>query len=190
MFCIKCGELISDDSLFCPKCGTRVNPNNETVFTNNDSTVVDTVMGEVVTPPPLILQSNKKKRIVLGVIIVITIAIIGIAAFLAIQAAGKSELKNQLLRGWDRVEESDGTYYILVLNFSENEIEYNFESPYYSWLDSTLATMEYEVISPNKIKVLDHNKIVEIEFNDERTMMTCTPAITSTDVSESWYHLD
>ena len=45
----------------------------------------------------------------------------------------------------------------------------------------------------NKIKVnrFGNNwETVEIEFNDDKTMMTVTPALTSVDDEEQWFHID
>ncbi len=192
MFCQKCGEVISDGSVFCSKCGERIifdteAEKNKIVFSNSEDTVV---VGAVIDEKedkrkkPQVIHS-KKKAIVIAVTAVMIIAI----AILTSQAVGKSNLKKQLLRDWSRVETSDETYYTLELNFSEREIEYNFESVY-SWLNTTISTMEYEVISPNKIRVLDHDRVIEIEFNDDKSMMTCTPAITSADTSETWFNLE
>lgn len=189
MFCPKCGELISDGSVFCSKCGERIisgmaAEENETVFSNGgDTVVVGAVIDEKASS--LVIHSKKKKSIIIAITTVVIIAV----AILVIQAVGKSNLKKQLLRDWSTVEVSDGSYYTLELDFSENEIEYNFGSAY-SWLNSTISTMEYKVISPSKIKVLDYDRVIEIEFNDDKTMMTCTPAITSTDISETWFNLD
>ena len=68
---------------------------------------------------------------------------------------GKSNLENHLLRDWSRVETGDsGTLYKVELDFSKDKIDYNFISSY-AFLNSTLTTFEYKVVSPSKIKIKD-----------------------------------
>lgn len=72
------------------------------------------------------------------------------------------------------------------------EVEYRLETGY-AWMDTSLATYDYKVISGNKIKVLrygDDWETFSIEFNDEKTIMITTPALTSTDAREVWVNLD
>ena len=55
-----------------------------------------------------------------------------------------------------------------MLDFSEKEVEYRLETGY-AWMDTSLATYDYKVISGNKIKVLRYGDDLEtfsIEFND------------------------
>lgn len=59
--------------------------------------------------------------------------------------------------------------------------------------DTTVATYDYKVISGNKMKVLrygDDWETITVEFNDEKTVMITSPALTSTDAREIWVHLD
>ena len=91
---------------------------------------------------------------------------------------GKSNLENHLLRDWSRVETGDsGTTYKVELDFSKDKIDYNFISSY-AFLNSTITTFDYKIISPSKIK---------IKFNDDKSSFTITSALTSTDSSETWY---
>ena len=75
----------------------------------------------------------------------------------------------------------------MELDFSKDKIEYNFISGY-SWLNSTIADYDYKIISPSKIKI--KGKTYKIEFNEDKTMMTITPALTSADSSEDWFNVD
>lgn len=189
MFCLKCGELIPDDCTFCPKCGEKVSRNvcsgAETptqVLSHDDSSTV--VVG-IVSPNVSETQSpNKKKKSKVLIGAISAIIIIAIVIF-SVQAVGKANLKKQLLRDWQRTDSE----LLLELDFSDDEIEYNAYTGI-TWMDTTISTMKYKVISPNKIKIEDYDMVIEIEFNDDKTMMTCTPAITSTDTDECWFNLD
>lgn len=162
MYCSKCGNKIEKESTFCGKCGKALNKNKTTKKLN--------------------FSFVKNKLFIIPCMVVIVAIII----FLIIFNMGKSNLSSNLLRDWTRVETGDsGSTYELELDFSKDKIEYNFISGY-SWLNSTIADYEYKVISPSKIKIKD--KTYKIEFNDDKTMMTITPALTSTDDSENWFN--
>lgn len=60
-------------------------------------------------------------------------------------------------------------------------------------MNTTVATYDYKVISGNKIKVLrygDDWETITIKFNDEKSVMTVSPALTSVDDSEIWVNID
>lgn len=161
MFCRKCGNEIKDSQQFCGKCGKSVNDTNKFIINSN---------------------LFKKKSF----IIICCTLIVFIGIFFGVNTIGKHNLEKSLLNDWSRVETGDsGTLYQLQLDFSSDKIEYKFISSY-SWLNTTISTYDYKVVSPNKIKVKD--KIYKIDFNDKKTMMTITPALTSTDNEESWYN--
>ena len=125
-------------------------------------------------------KTNNKNIIV--IIILIALTILGYSYF------KKQELKELLLKDWERVERiSTDNYYTLKLDFSETKILYKFDS-IYSWLDSTLMTYDYKIINSRKIKIND--QIYEIEFNEEKTMMTITPSLTDSSTSKSWFNFD
>ncbi len=169
MYCDKCGEKLENNSLFCGKCGKSINVSKEKSIPNknNYSSLLD--------------KFKSKKVIILASIFVVVLAVVFI-----IPAIGKSKLSEQLLRDWNRVETGDsGSLYELELNFLENKIEYNFNSSI-DWLDSTLSEYTYKIVSKDKIKIDD--KVYKISFNKEKTMMTMTPALTSTDTSENWFN--
>ena len=166
MFCSKCGNKLKEGSTFCGKCGHPVNDKEK-----NSNKKIN-------------LSFFKNKIFIGASSIVIAIIII----YLIIFNIGKSNLSKELLRDWSRVETGDsGSLYRVVLDFSKDKIEYNFESGY-SWLNTTIATYDYKVISPNKIKAKD--KTYTIKFNKDKTMMTITPAITKIGDSEDWYNTD
>ena len=125
MYCSKCGTQLPEDSDFCTNCGSKIL--KETVVTQ---------------PKTKTAVAGKKKA--LAIIIAFSVAILGV--WFLIAEIGKTNLKKELMRDWETVEVDDGTYYKLELNFSDDEIEYNFKS---SYIASTIATYEYTVISGN-----------------------------------------
>lgn len=184
MFCLKCGEAISDDSKFCPKCGAAAG----TGVNNEEQTVVyasQTEFGE--------MPAGREKGQTRKIIVIIVAAAAALAAVLFIvNAVQASKLKKELLRDWMDISGDDGSYIMKVLDFSDDEVEYRLETGY-SWLDTTLGTYDYKVVSGNRVKIKrfgDDYETFKIEFNDEKSMMTVTPAITSVDESENWFNLD
>lgn len=164
MFCSKCGTQLPQDSEYCVNCG-------------------DKILKEIVEP-----QTKKKLSGIKKIVVIFAVClVIVVGAWLLITQIGKANLQKQLMKDWETVEVNDGSYYTLVLDFSEDEIEYSFESFYF---DTTIATYKYNVISGNKFKVDSRDTVYTVEFNDDKSMMTITPALTSTDSSENWFCLD
>lgn len=171
--CPACGEKISDGAIFCIKCGTKING--------------DEVVVEQQTGTKNFFEKNKKKIIIslTGVVTVLLILFI-------VNSVQASNLKKELKRDWYRVEGEDGAYILCILDFSDDEIEYRLETGY-KWMDTTIANYDYKVISGNKIKVLRYmNKweTINVEFNDDKSVMKVSPALTSIDNTELWINLD
>lgn len=197
MFCKKCGTQIADDCTFCSNCGEKVAAEETTTVTGADYGVMPEIQSEGASEVPaeseFVAQpeapkKNFKKLIVIGAAVLTAIIAIIVAIILISSAVGKANLHKQLKnKDWQRVESSDGVYYYLELDFGENDIEYIFDSTY---LTDTIAEYDYKVVGAKKIKVLDHGRTYTITFNDEKTMMTITPALTSTDSSENFFWFD
>lgn len=130
---------------------------------------------------------NHKKKAVIALAAVIGI----LALFFIVNSIQASNLKKELMRDWSTVEGDDGVYILCILDFSDDEIKYRVETGY-AWMDTTIATYDYKVISGNKIKVLRYGdwKTISIEFNEDKTMMIVEPALTSIDNREYWFNLD
>lgn len=121
---------------------------------------------------------------------------IGVAAvfmiLLIVNAVQASNLKKELERDWYKVAGEEGSYILCVLDFSDDEIEYRLETGY-AWMDTTVATYKYKVISGNKIKVLrygDEWETIMVDLNEDKTVMEVSPALTSVDNTEIWINLD
>ena len=177
MFCLKCGELIPDESQVCPKCGE--NPREEInqgqaaiVYATPEagSTSANTSVGKK--------SISKKAWIVMG-------AMIAVAALVfIINSVQASNLKKILMKEWYASSDS----IIQVLEFDDDEAEYRLETGYL-WMDTTLFTEDYKVISGDTFKIQrfgDEWETYKVEFNDDKTIMTVSPAITSTDSTETW----
>ena len=166
--CPQCGQKTPGDSEFCVMCGTRVTMD---VFNNN-----------------VIAKPWKKKEIASLIVAVRgVLAIVFIVNFAQILS-----LKKELRWGWSKIEGEGGSYILCILDFSDDEIEYRIETGY-SLLDTTIATYDYKVVSGNKIKVSRYGnkwETVTVKFNKDKTVMTVTPALTSTDNIELWYDLN
>ena len=132
--CPNCGEKLPNDAVFCSKCGTKTDAEAENI--------------ETYTATPGFWERNKKK--ILTLVIAISAVLIIFFVFHTVQT---SKLKKELMRGWSRLEGDSGSYIDCILDFSDDEIEYRLETGY-SWMDTTVATYDYKVISGNKIKVL------------------------------------
>lgn len=168
--CPNCGERLPADSSFCIKCGTKIDG--------------DTPKMEY---KPSFLEMNKKKIIVsiIGVFSVLVILLI-------VNSIQASNLKKELMRDWYKVEGEGNSSILCILDFSDKEVKYRVETGY-SWLDTTIATYDYKVINENKIKVLrygDNWETITIKFNDEKSVMTVSPALTSVDETEIWVNID
>lgn len=181
MFCLKCGEAIPDNSEHCPKCNTSLlesQANEQAVVYASQKAVVR----DKFIQAPTAMKKPPKPVVVVSVILVI------IAVFFGLNEIQKGALKKELLRDW---LDTDGTI-LRVLDFSDTKIEYNLETGY-SYLDTAVAKYDYKVVSGNKIKIKRYGDKYEpfiIEFNDEKTMLTVKPAITSVDSSEYWFNFD
>lgn len=171
--CPNCGEKLPGDALFCVKCGTKVDGEIQSV--------------QQPTKTPSFLAKNKKK-IVIGVAAVVTVLLI----LFIVNAVQVFNLKKELMRDWEDIEGSNGVYIVRILDFSEDEIEYRLETRY-SWMDTTVATYKYKVVSGNKIKVSRFGgewKTYTIKFSKDKKVMTVSPALTSVDDEERWFNFD
>ncbi len=192
MLCKNCGYTIPEDCSFCPKCGKNNDPEDivrndgEVVVSHADINAANPAAAETISQTKKSILKSRTAKIIIAAVLIAAIAIF------TWQLIGRNDLKAQLLRDWERVQTTDdGTYYRLVLDFSDNKINYDFESGI-SWLDNTLATFDYEVIAPNMIKTTtsDFTQIITVEFSEDQSAMTMTPSMTGADSSEIWFNID
>lgn len=178
MFCLKCGEAIADNSENCPKCEaclTEENTYQAVVYAsqrNDDAPIVLSVKKKI----------SKKVLVPLGVMLCCAVA------FLIISSIGKENLKKAIVKEWYN---TDGSI-IKVLEIDDDEIEYRLETGY-SWMDTTLGSYDWKVVNRNKIKTNrfgDEFTTFTIELNNDKNVLKVMPAITSTDSSETWFHID
>lgn len=181
MFCPKCGAQLEETAVFCGQCGTPMTP--ATLEQPADGPNAETAPTIPYAAAP---KKPRRKLLLIISLIVLGVAVIGTAVYYIVFSMNCNLLHQQLQLDWSRVEEGDtGSYYTLVLDFSEDKIKYNFESYF---LNKNISTMKYEVVAPDQIKV--NGQTHTVTFSKDKTVMTVTPALTSTDSSESWFNLD
>lgn len=204
MFCIKCGTVLPVDGGFCPSCGENnasqlanananagaQQPVNEAFVANQPNAqqmpvYAQTNVQQQFYQQPIQPPKKKKTGLIVGIAIAVVVAIIVGIIGIAVAESEKESLQTQLLRDWSRVEYENNVYYTLELDFSSSTIEYNFDSYY---VDEQLAFYTYDVVSGNQIEV--DGITYTITFNTDKTMMTITPALTSSAYSENWFHLE
>lgn len=182
IFCPKCGEAIPDESITCPKCGVELKKEDEQAVVYVSQAISDADSSTNSVKANGLSKVPKSVKIAIGVVALLAIV------FFVVNEMGKASLKKELLRDWMDID--DGI--IKVLDFSDNKVEYRLETGY-SWMDMTVGKYDYKVVSKNKIKINmfgDKYETYTIEFNDDKNMITVTPAITSVDSKENWFNLD
>ena len=214
MFCSQCGTQLADGSKFCMNCGASLQaapapaaeaPVEAPVYEAPAAPAYEAPAAPAYEAPayaqptyPMPQQGEyaapeapKKKKgkvfLIIGIIALALILLLTVSCA-ATKLGGKSRLERMLLEDWSRVENDGDLYFELVLDFEEGYVDYLFESAY---LNDTIATLQYEVISGNEIRVPEHgDRVYTITFNDDKSMMTITPALTSTEPFEYWFNFD
>lgn len=182
MFCLKCGEAIPDDSKVCPKCGD--NPREGTNQAGEqEEAVVYAAQESAAASISSVEKKSLSKRLwaILG-----AVALVAVLVF-TIYAVQTTSLKEILMKEW---YDADGTI-LKVLEFDDDEAEYRLETGY-TWMDTSLFREKYKVVSGDTFRIQrfgDKWETYKVEFNDDKTVMTVSPAITSVDASEKWYDL-
>lgn len=184
MFCLECGEAIPNESTVCPKCGATIVKAVDG-STEEQAIVYASQKEEEPTQTektPFYKKITKKAKI--GIVAVVCVVVL----FLIVNAVNRASLKKTLTKEW---YDTDGTI-IKVLDIDDDEMEYRLETGY-SWMDMSVDTYKWKPVGRNKIKIniyKDSYETFTIEFNDDKTSFKISPAITSTDDSERWYHID
>ena len=111
-YCTKCGRKLNDSALFCDKCGTAVNTENEEK--NNESIKADESTGN------LQVLNNKKKIIVIASAIFVCIAIAA-SAFLMLNHNKSKETNNTATTGNVKNDESVKASEVTVEELSDEE---------------------------------------------------------------------
>ena len=174
MFCMKCGEAIPDGSEMCSKCGANL---KEEV---SDQAVVYVSQKNEAT-------ANKWRKFPKKAVGIGAACLCAVAVLLAVGSMGKASLKKALVKEWCALEDS----IVKVLDIEDDEIEYRLETNF-AWLDTSLGTFDWEVVSRNEIKVNRSGEKYDtfmVELNDDQTVLKITPALTSVDDSETWYYI-
>lgn len=179
MFCLKCGEAIPDGSSVCPHCGANL------IEEEKEQAIVYASQKE---PEGVSEQARTHKKLPKGVLVSIVTIVCVIAIVFIINGINQANLKKALVKEWYDV---DGSI-IKVLDIDDNEMEYRLETGY-RWMDTSLGTYDWKPVSGNKIKIKrvgDKYETFTVELNDDKDVLKISPAITSTDSSETWYYLD
>jgi uncharacterized Zn finger protein (UPF0148 family) len=183
MFCFKCGEAIPDGSSFCPHCGANLVEEEKEQEQEQSVVYASQKEPETVNEQP---KTHKKvpKGVLAGIIVIVCVAAIGFI----VNGINQANLKKKLVKEWYAL---DGSI-IKVLDIDDDEMEYRLETGY-QWMNTSLGTYDWKPVSGNKIKIKqfgDKYKTYTIELNEDKDMLKISPAITSTDSSETWYHVD
>lgn len=182
MFCLNCGEAIPDNSKVCPKCGNNLEEGNEST---QEAIIYAQAPNEAI-----VVDNNspvKKGKLFPKILILVAVVTIVVVLVLAIYLWQITTLKKTIAKEWYALNDS----IVKVLEFDDDKVEYRLETGY-RWLDTTLFKESYKVNSGTSISIQrfsDKWSTYTVQFNEEKTIMTVTPAITSTDASEQWYDI-
>ncbi|MGN1318062.1 MAG: zinc-ribbon domain-containing protein [Lachnospirales bacterium] len=184
MYCRKCGEQISEDSVFCPKCGTSTNidVSNENVVKaiepkeiNEDIFINETTLNE---------NKKSKKPIIFSLVGVVALICVIIFSFSIYNDIQEERLEKALENKWYISDNS----ITKVLDIDDDTLEYRIETGF-SFLDTSMGTFKWETDGKNKIKIklYDNYKTYTVDINDKGDVLTISPALTDNSQSETWY---
>ncbi len=193
MYCIYCGQEIKNDSQFCKHCGKKI--------------MEEPVQIQEQAQPEQ--ESNKLlwlKVLIPVIAILLTGALIlGISPLFVPDATpsfsetpqttptptatpaptlSPQDLREQLSKSWSKAEHVGGYTFNYELKFSSDGVSCNY---YYLEKLYGLTGFDYEIISGNQIQRHYPDKVYTITFNEEKTVMTISPAISNAEKSENWY---
>lgn len=182
-FCPKCGEAIPDNSEACPICGEQLKKNDaEPAIVYASPASTNASDSDKKSAAQILSTIPKTAKIVIAAIAAVVIIA------LIVNVVGKSSLKKSLMGEWGMMDDD----LLKVLEFSDKDIEYRFESNY-AFLNTTVDRIEYKVVSKNKIKinrVSDIWETIVIDFSPTKEILTLSPAITCSDNEEKWIRID
>lgn len=182
MFCSKCGKEIPDESKVCPNCNMVISNEMSSEF------VVYASQKEPLQNTEIKQKKKIPKRLIMILSISLSIIIIAVISFIVVLEISKANLKKDLVRDWKALDES----IIKVLDISDDTIDYRLETGY-AWMDTSVAKYDWKPVSGNQIEITrfgDHKEVFTVEFNKDKTTLTISPAITSSDKKETWYYID
>ena len=135
------------------------------------------------------MEQNIKNKVITVISIILSIIIV-IAIILGINLVKANALKRTIMSSsWTQIKgDGSGTHINKILEFSSKEITYRIETGF-PWLDTTMATYDYKVLSNKKIQVnmLGYLEKCKVKLSNDNTIMTIIPALTSTEPYEVWY---
>lgn len=157
--CRRCNAELQENQAFCPSCGLNVAENVSATPTN-------------ISEYNSVVMNNQKKpktsKFVLSAIVAVCICVV---LMFSVNEYGKITLHNKLMKDeWSGIS-SDGNT-LLFLDFSDGNIDY---SGYFGILGKrTVSTIDYKVISRNKISVRGIE--INVKFSNVGDTVTFVPS--------------
>ncbi len=213
MYCVHCGKEIEDNSRFCEYCGKKV-PEELVQQEQQEYTPVYSVQPQILDyqqPTPLpekpVTKKKSKKGIIIAVtavalsIILVTVLAIVLPTVLSSDSSGDnpslptiggdSDLQRDLMLDWTKEGTVTQLYYNYAvefsLDFTDGILTCNYTN---SGEETTFTAFRYKIISNNQIQRQGTDTVYTITVNKEKTTLTISPAITTTEESEVWYCKD
>lgn len=154
MFCKYCGAEIDNNSLFCLKCGKKLNSNIVITNENKDQIIDENVKEKVLinnTQEKQIQKSNKTLKIIAIILVFVFVSII--TAIPIVKYHNNEVLNNQL-----EIIEKSNTYFLNSVNLvNNNAIQINFsDNPI--WDNNSIKKLNCDLMIFESGAVVDMDK--------------------------------
>ncbi len=169
MFCKKCGNQLNDGAVFCPKCGTPVTQNVETV--NNTEEIQDTKSSDTLSQRVRSLVEIPKKKVNKKILIISVIAVVAVVIVICIvigsDSSGSKYASYSVPAGASEViEEDDTDAVIATLEYRLSVIQNNpTEDDIYRF---RITTKDYLTRDLDAYSAYYSNNLVDTLFNADR----------------------
>ncbi len=117
----------------------------------------------------------------------LAVSVLTVVVLFALDWSGRERLHRQLMRGWSKTVYSEGALYTHKLDFTRGQVTYSLDSPPSG---TVCRALDYMVVSSHSIRLVESDREIEISFNSEYTMMTCTPALVLPGAADYWFQLE